>query len=143
MRFDLALAATRFGRGADLIGLHLVLGVVRSTLELWMAVEDRRTGTTHHRSGSATDAAAARALAALAGPLGPATVLQAAARYDEARAALHDAARTEARAALHEPARAGAARAEAHAAAHDRARAPMPDWAALRAIVGQPGTDPA
>ncbi|MGL3200561.1 MULTISPECIES: hypothetical protein, partial [Curtobacterium] len=72
VRFDLALAATRFGRGADLIGLHLVLGVVRSTLELWMAVEDRRTGTTHHRSGSATDAAAARALAALAGPLGPA-----------------------------------------------------------------------
>ncbi|MGL3199695.1 MULTISPECIES: hypothetical protein, partial [Curtobacterium] len=61
-------------------------------------------------------------------------------------------ARSEARAALHEPARAGAARAEAHAgaaraeahaAAHDHARAPVPDWAALRAIVGQPGTDPA
>lgn len=140
VRFDLALAATRFGRGADLIGLHLVLGVVRSTLELWMAVEDRHTGTTHHRSGSATDAAAARALAALAGPLGPATVLQAAALHDEARAALQEAARAEARAALREAAR---------AAAHDDARAdvdtdaPTPDWTALRTIVGQTGTDPA
>lgn len=138
VRFDLALAATRFGRGADLIGLHLVLGVVRSTLELWMAVEDRRTGTTHHRSGSATDAAAARALAALADPLGPATVLQAAALHDEARAALHESA--QARAALREAAR---------AAAYDGARAdvdtdaPTSDWTALRTIVGQTETDPA
>lgn len=128
VRFDLALAATRFGRGADLIGLHLVLGVVRSTLERWMAVEDRRTGTTHHRSGSATDAAAARTLAALAGPLGPATVLQAAALHDEARAAAHDAARAGARAGAHDDA---------------RSDAPTPDWSALRTIVGQTGTDPA
>lgn len=130
VRFDLTLAATRFGRGADLIGLHLVLGVVRETLELWMAVEDRRTGTTHHRSGSETDAAAARAVAALAGPLGPATVLRAAAGYDEARAALRENARE-------------ARREDAHDAARDEVGAPESDWAALRAVVGKAGTDPA
>lgn len=124
VRFDLTLTATRFGRGADLIGLHLVLGVVRSTLELWMAVEDLRTGTTHHRSGSATDAAAARALAALAGPLSPATVLQAAARYDDARAAYEDAR------AVYEGVRAGGGAAPS-------------DWTALLTIVGRAGPAPA
>lgn len=77
-RFDAALAAVRFGRGNDLIGLHLVLGIVRTALVDVMVAVDRATGTDHHRSGSPLDARAAEAQALLAEPLGPDLALRAA-----------------------------------------------------------------
>jgi hypothetical protein len=89
-RFDLALAAVRFGRGADLIGLHLALGVVREALELGMLLADRRTGTVHHRARTEADAAAAQALDALAGELGPGLTLRVADFAAERRAAVDD-----------------------------------------------------
>jgi len=78
VRFDAALAAVRFGRGNDLIGMHLVLGIVRTALVDVMVAIDRATGTDHHRSGSPLDARAAEAQALLAGPLGPDLALRAA-----------------------------------------------------------------
>ena len=89
-RFDLALAATRFGRGADVIGLHLTLGVVRDALVQRMLVADRREGTAHHRFGSGSDGAAASALAALAGEPSPALTIRVASFYAESRAAADD-----------------------------------------------------
>ncbi|MFJ3034346.1 hypothetical protein ACIPC2_07995 [Curtobacterium pusillum] len=78
VRFDAALAAVRFGRGNDLIGMHLVLGIVRAALVDVMVAIDRETGTAHHRSGSPLDARAAEAQALLAEPLGPDLALGAA-----------------------------------------------------------------
>ncbi|WP_144754507.1 hypothetical protein [Curtobacterium pusillum] len=78
VRFDAALAAVRFGRGNDLIGMHLVLGIVRTALVDVMIAVDRATGTDHHRSGSPLDARASEASALLAGPLGPELALRAA-----------------------------------------------------------------
>lgn len=71
VRFDAALAAVRFGRGNDLIGMHLVLGIVRAALVDVMVAIDRATGTDHHRSGSPLDARASEAQALLAESLGP------------------------------------------------------------------------
>ena len=84
-RFDLALAATRFGRRAGAIGLHLTLGVVREALVYSMLVADRRGGTAHHRFGSETDADAARALTVLSGEPSPSLTTQVAAFYAERR----------------------------------------------------------
>jgi len=78
VRFDAALAAVRFGRGNDLIGMHLVLGIVRTALVDVMVAVDRATGTDHHRSGSPLDDRAAEAQALFAGPLGPDLALRAA-----------------------------------------------------------------
>ncbi|MBF4588414.1 hypothetical protein [Curtobacterium sp. VKM Ac-2887] len=89
-RFDLALAATRFGRGADVIGLHLVLGVVREALVHSMILADQREGTVHHRFGSATDLAAAGSQTALSGALSPSLALRAADVYAESRAAVDE-----------------------------------------------------
>jgi len=89
-RFDLARAATRFGRGADVIGLHLVLGVVREALVHSMVLADQREGTVHHRFGSATDVAAAASQTALSGALSPSLALRVASFYAESRAAVDE-----------------------------------------------------
>lgn len=73
VRFDAALAAARFGRGNDLIGLHLVLGILRESLVHRMVAADRREGRTHHRHATVQDAHAADVAALLRAPLGPAT----------------------------------------------------------------------
>ncbi|MGP9683623.1 hypothetical protein [Brachybacterium sp. AOP3-A1-3] len=73
VRFDAALAAARFGRGSDLIGLHLVLGILRESLVHRMVAADRREGRTHHRHATAQDAHTADVAALLRAPLGPAT----------------------------------------------------------------------
>jgi hypothetical protein len=78
VRFDAALAAVRFGRRNDLIGMHLVLGIVRTALVDVMVAIDAETGTDHHRSGSPLDARASEAQALLAEPLGPDLALRAA-----------------------------------------------------------------
>lgn len=51
IRFDAALAASRYGRGNQLIGLHLTLGILREALVLSMLLRDRAEGTDHHRLG--------------------------------------------------------------------------------------------
>ncbi|WP_323188816.1 acetyltransferase [Brachybacterium halotolerans] len=77
VRFDAALAATRFGRGNELIGLHLTLGVLRETLVQGMLLADRSEGTDHHRFATGEDARARDVLRALQGPLTPWTALEA------------------------------------------------------------------
>lgn len=69
VRFDAALAACRIGRGADLIGLHLLLGVLREALVQGMLLSDRDAGTTHHRAGTDEDRRAAAVAAVVARPL--------------------------------------------------------------------------
>ena len=86
VRFDLALAATRFGRGANVIGLHLTLGVVREALVHSMVLADRQSGSVHHRSGGPTDAVATRALTLLAADPAPAMTIRVAEFYAESRA---------------------------------------------------------
>ncbi|MDM7886604.1 hypothetical protein QUG92_15945 [Curtobacterium sp. RHCKG23] len=86
VRFDLALAATRFGRGANAIGLHLTLGVVREALVHSMVLADRQSGSAHHRSGTPTDVVAAEALALLSTAPMPALTLRVAEFYAESRA---------------------------------------------------------
>jgi hypothetical protein len=90
VRFDLALAATRFGRGANLIGLHLTLGVVREALVHNMVMADRQSGNVHHRAGSAADVAAAQALAMLAAQPTPALTIRVAEFYAESRALIDE-----------------------------------------------------
>lgn len=86
VRFDLALAATRFGRGANVIGLHLTLGVVREALVHSMVLADRQSGSVHHRSGGPTDAVATRALTLLAADPASAMTIRVAEFYAESRA---------------------------------------------------------
>lgn len=86
VRFDAALAAARFGRGNDLIGLHLVLGILRESLVHRMVAADRREGRTHHRHATAQDAHAADVAALLRAPLGPATSRGAYELYSASRA---------------------------------------------------------
>jgi len=86
VRFDLALAATRFGRGANAIGLHLTLGVVREALVHSMVFADRQSGSAHHRSGTPTDVVAAEALTLLSTAPMPALTLRVAEFYAESRA---------------------------------------------------------
>ncbi len=73
VRFDAALAAVRFGRGSDLIGLHLVLGIFRESLVHRMLAADRSASTTHHRTATDEDRRAADGLSLLSSPLAPAT----------------------------------------------------------------------
>lgn len=77
LRFDAALAAVRLARDSDLIGLHLILGVLRSALELRMVAADTATGTSHHRRGTRFDAEAVDAQDLLQGPLTPRTAMDA------------------------------------------------------------------
>lgn len=86
IRFDAALAAARFGRGNDLIGLHLVLGILRESLVHRMVTADRREGSTHHRYATAKDAHAADVAALLCAPLGPTTACAAYELYCASRA---------------------------------------------------------
>ncbi|UQN28595.1 hypothetical protein [Brachybacterium kimchii] len=81
IRFDAALAAARFGRGSELIGLHLTLGIVRETLVQGMLLADRREGTDHHRFATAQDARARETLAVVDGTLSPRTALAAYMQY--------------------------------------------------------------
>lgn len=66
IRFDAALAATRYGRADRLIGLHLTLGILRECLVIAMLLRDRSEGTDRHRFGSELDSRAAE-VARLAG----------------------------------------------------------------------------
>lgn len=77
IRFDAALAAVRLGRGNQLIGLHLLMGVLREALVHRMVAADRASGTTHHREPTGFDADAVAALEVLGEPLGPQTALDA------------------------------------------------------------------
>lgn len=86
VRSDLALAATRFGRGANVIGLHLTLGVVREALVHSMVLADRQSGSAHHRSGTPTDVVAMEALALLSTAPTPALTVRVAKFYSERRA---------------------------------------------------------
>jgi len=86
VRFDLALAATRFGRDANVIGLHLTLGVVREALVQSMVLADQQTWSVHHRLGTGADAAAARALTVLSAELAPALTIRVADFYAASRA---------------------------------------------------------
>ena len=81
VRFDAALAASRIGRGSDLIGLHLVLGILREALVQLMLIADRDTGTNHRRLGTRHDAHAAEAAAIAARRLRPETALEACELY--------------------------------------------------------------
>lgn len=86
VRFDAALAAVRFGRGNDLIGLHLVLGILRESLVHRMVAADRQVDCIHHRHATAQDAHAADVAALLRAPLGPATTRGAYELYGASRA---------------------------------------------------------
>lgn len=88
IRFDAALALTRIGRGADLIGLHLVLGVLRETLVLGMLLADRDTGSDHHRSATEHDTLAARVADVAGGPVDLALVTAACALHGSTRTLL-------------------------------------------------------
>jgi hypothetical protein len=87
-RFAAALAAARFGRGADLIGLHLVLGVLRDALVQQMVRADQETGSTHHRHATARDAHASASLDLLRSPLRPETALTVFQYWADVRAAV-------------------------------------------------------
>ncbi|UVY83757.1 hypothetical protein NLU66_16330 [Brachybacterium sp. NBEC-018] len=86
IRFEAALAVVRFGRGSDLIGLHLTLGILREALVQSMLAADAATGTAHHRTATEHDARAAEAQAVLAEPLGPRMAMDAYALYGRRRA---------------------------------------------------------
>ncbi|MGP9843617.1 hypothetical protein [Brachybacterium sp. 107] len=86
IRFDAALAAARFGRGNDLIGLHLVLGILRESLVHRMVAADRQEERIHHRHATAQDAHAADLAALLRAPLGPTTARGAYELYGASRA---------------------------------------------------------
>jgi len=85
IRFDAALAAVRFGRGSDLIGLHLTLGILREALVQCMISADREHGRSHHRSATVFDHRAEEALALLTASSGPRTALSAYAVYAQWR----------------------------------------------------------
>lgn len=91
VRFEAALAASRIGRGNELIGLHLVLGILREALVQVMLIADRDTGTNHHRLGTGHDARAAEAAAVAARPLRPETALEACELYGRWREELEPA----------------------------------------------------
>lgn len=86
IRFDAALAAARCGRGNDLMGSHLVLGILRESLVHRMVAADRQEGRTHHRHATVQDAHAADVAALLRAPLGPATARGAYELYCTSRA---------------------------------------------------------
>ncbi|PMC74457.1 nucleotidyltransferase domain-containing protein [Brachybacterium sp. UMB0905] len=88
VRFDLALAAAKLGRGSDLIGLHLCLGALRDALVLGMEQRDRELGHAHHREATAHDRDALRVLDSLGAPLEPATALRTYETYGAWRRAL-------------------------------------------------------
>lgn len=69
VRFLAALAAAKLGRGDQLIGGHLTLGLLRECLVVAMQLRDRDLGTTVHRAGSDRDQYADAVAALAAGPL--------------------------------------------------------------------------
>lgn len=77
IRFQAALAASRIGRGSELIGLHLVLGILREALVQVMLIADRDLGSNHHRLRTEHDARAAEAAAIAGAPLRPESALEA------------------------------------------------------------------
>lgn len=85
VRFDAALAAVHFGRGRDLIGLHLILGILREALVQRMVAADHLEGTTHHRRATVQDGRASAGLALLDSDLGPWTAQAAYAHYCRTR----------------------------------------------------------
>lgn len=88
VRFDAALAASRLGRGAELVGLHLLLGILREALVQQMLLADQAAGSRHHRGATPQNAQAEVAAEVLSGSLGPETVLTACALYGRWRAAV-------------------------------------------------------
>lgn len=95
IRFEGSLAASRLGRGSDLIGLHLVLGILREALVQVMLIADRDTGTNHRRLGTAHDARAAEAAAVAARPLRPELALEACELYGRWREQLEPSYRAD------------------------------------------------
>lgn len=69
VRFTAALAASKLGRGDQLIGAHLVLELLRACLVVAMQLRDRDLGTTVHRTGGTRDGYADLALELAAQPL--------------------------------------------------------------------------
>ena len=70
VRMVAALAAAKLGRGDDLIGLHLTLELLRSSLVQAMLLRDRDLGTNVHRFGSQRDVLAKEIAGLLHHPLG-------------------------------------------------------------------------
>lgn len=62
IRFVASMAATKLGRGDQLIGGHLTLELIRSCLVIAMQLRDRDLGTTVHRHGSDRDRYADQAM---------------------------------------------------------------------------------
>ncbi|MCL2515661.1 MAG: hypothetical protein FWF16_06890 [Microbacteriaceae bacterium] len=91
IRFDGALAAARLGRGNDLIGVHLVLGILREALVQAMLLADRDERSAHHRHGSPFDARAADVTAVLNAASGPQLAMEACRIYGEWRRELEPA----------------------------------------------------
>jgi hypothetical protein len=69
VRMMAALAAAKFGRGDDLIGLHLTLELIRSSLVQAMLLRDRDLGTNVHRFGAQRDVLAKEIAGLLHHPL--------------------------------------------------------------------------
>lgn len=69
VRFIAALAASKLGRGDQLIGGHLLLELLRACLVVAMQLRDRDLGTTVHRAGGARDAYADQVTELAAYPL--------------------------------------------------------------------------
>jgi hypothetical protein len=69
VRFLAAMAATKLGRGDQLIGGHLTLDLLRACLVVAMQLRDRDLGTTVHRTGSERDKCAELVMALAAVPL--------------------------------------------------------------------------
>lgn len=69
IRFVASMAAAKLGRGDQLIGGHLTLGLLRECLVVAMQLRDRDLGTTVHRAGSDRDRYAEAVTELAAGPL--------------------------------------------------------------------------
>jgi hypothetical protein len=69
VRMMAALAAAKLGRGDHLIGLHLTLELIRSSLVQAMLLRDRDLGTNVHRFGSQPDVLAKEIAELLHNPL--------------------------------------------------------------------------
>jgi hypothetical protein len=69
VRFLAAMAASKLGRGDQLIGGDLTLELLRSCLVVAMQLRDRDLGTTVHRTGSARDRYAEVVMSLAAVPL--------------------------------------------------------------------------
>jgi len=75
--FEAQLAAHKAARGDLLIAAHLMLGLIRSCMELAMILRDRAAGTRYHRHGHVDDASVLASLPDTKPPPEPARVIDA------------------------------------------------------------------